>query len=328
MPTTFKDYYAVLGVPRTASEKEIHSAFRKLARRHHPDVNQGDKSAEDRFKEINEAHEVLGDPEKRRKYDELGPRWQEYEAWERAGKPGPNPFTGQNQQYEYRTVSPDELQDLFGDSGGFSDFFQTFFGGTDFGERSQFGRTGAGTRSRVRPPQRGEDVEGETEISLQEAFRGTTRTVELSTGAGQPRRVELRIPAGIRDGARIRAAGQGSAGAGGGSSGDLYVRVRVRPDPRFTRQGDDLNVSVPVPLETAILGGTVNVPTPRGTNVELTIPAETQNGAKLRLRGQGMPRMRGEGAGDLIAVADLRLPVPVPAELRDAASKLRDGTTT
>ncbi|MBV8194515.1 MAG: J domain-containing protein, partial [Candidatus Dormibacteraeota bacterium] len=130
MPTTFKDYYATLGVPRTSTEKEIHAAFRKLARKHHPDVNQGDASAEQRFKEINEAHEVLGDPEKRKKYDELGPRWQEYEQWERAGRPGQNPFQPRSGPgFEYRTVSPEELEDLFGNSAPFRDFFETFFGG-------------------------------------------------------------------------------------------------------------------------------------------------------------------------------------------------------
>ena len=130
MATTFKDYYAILGVPRTATDKEIRTAFRKLARKHHPDVNQGDKAAEDRFKEINEANEVLSDPEKRKKYDELGPRWQEYEQWERAGKPGPNPFSGGGgDQFGYRTVSPDELESMFGNRAPFSDFFQQFFGG-------------------------------------------------------------------------------------------------------------------------------------------------------------------------------------------------------
>ena len=323
MPTTFKDYYAVLGVPRTATEKEVHAAFRKLARRHHPDVNQGDAGATERFKEINEAHEVLGDPEKRRKYDELGPRWQEYEAWERAGKPGPNPFTGGGQpRYEYRTVSPEEMEELFGESGGFSDFFQTFFGGSRFGG-GQF-RQSAGPRGRAPAAQRGADVEGEVEITLAEAYRGTTREVQL-TGADGERRVELRIPAGIRDGMRIRAAGQGTAGVAGGGTGDLYVRVHVRMDPRFSRDGDDLTERVAVPLDVAILGGEVSLPTPSGGTVSLTIPPGTQNGAKLRLRGQGMPHLRGEGAGDLIAVVDLRLPVPVPEPLREAAEKLRGG---
>ena len=319
MPTAYRDYYAVLGVPRTATEKEVHSAFRKLARLHHPDVNPDDKSATDRFKEINEAHEVLGDPDKRRKYDDLGPRWREYEAWERAGKPGPNPFEGSGARYEYRTVSPEEFQDLFGDSAPFSDFFETFFGGSTSGFDA---RT---TRRRARPAQRGGDIEGETEISLEEAFRGTTRTVELSSN-GQPRRVEIRIPPGIHDGARIRAAGQGGAGQGGGPSGDLFVRVRIRSHPRFTRSGNELAVRVPVPLDVAIVGGAVHVSTLDGRRVELKVPPETQNGAKLRLRGQGMPHLRGGGAGDLIAEVDVRLPVPAPAELRQWAEKVSGAT--
>lgn len=320
MATTFKDYYATLGVPRSATEKEIHSAFRTLARKHHPDVNQGDKAAEERFKEINEAHEVLGDPEKRKKYDELGPRWQEYEQWERAGKPGPNPFQprgGGGQQFDYRTVSPEELEDLFGDSAPFSDFFETFFGGSAARQgRTQTFRSGGRTRTAAI---RGEDVEGESDISLDEAFTGTTRTVELAGGDGRSRRVEIRIPAGIHDGARVRAAGQGGGGQGGAGAGDLYVRVRIRPHPRFTREGTNLHTKVAVPLAVALAGGSVPVHTLRGSSVSLTIPAATQNGAKLRLRGLGMPHVRGEGAGDLIAEADVRLPIPVPESLAEWA---------
>jgi DnaJ-class molecular chaperone len=321
MATTFKDYYATLGVARNASEKDIHSAFRKLARKYHPDINH-DAGAEQRFKEINEAHEVLGDPEKRRKYDELGPRWQEYEAWERAGKPGQNPFGTGTGSFEYRTVSPDELEDLFGDSAPFSDFFQTFFGGSGRGFGGASGgfdaRRGRATSSR-RQALRGDDVEGEADITLEEAYRGTTRTVELEAG-GRTRRVEVTIPAGIRDGARVRARGQGSEGSGGGASGDLYVRVRVRPHPTFTRDGDDLSARVPVPLHVAVTGGTVSVPTLRGNAVELTVPAGAQNGAKLRLRGLGMPKLRGDGFGDLIATVDVRLPAPMPDELRQWAA--------
>jgi len=316
MPTTFKDYYATLGVPRTATAKEIHSAFRKLARKHHPDVNQGDKQAEQRFKEINEAHEVLGDPEKRKKYDELGPRWQEYEQWERAGRPGPNPFQA-GPQFEYRTVTPDELEDMFGDSAPFSDFFETFFGG---GGTRGFRSRGSRAGSRRQPALRGEDVEGETDITLEEAFRGTTRTVELNEN-GRRKRVEISIPAGIEDGARVRAAGQGSSGSGGAGSGDLYVRVKIRPHAQFTRDGATLRLKVPVPLQVAIAGGTVPVPTLRGNTVQLTVQPDTQNGAKLRLRGLGMPHVRGDGAGDLIAEVDVRLPVPVPEEVREWAEK-------
>jgi DnaJ-class molecular chaperone len=225
MATTFKDYYAILGVPRTATDKEIRAAFRKLARKHHPDVNQGDKSAEDRFKEINEANEVLGDPEKRKKYDELGPRWQEYEQWERAGRPGPNPFSG-GDQFGYRTVSPDELEGMFGSRAPFSDFFQQFFGGEP--------DLGGPTRGRRRVARRGQDVEGDAEISLDEAYTGSTLTVDMSSAEG-PRRVEVKIPAGIHEGARVRATGQGSPGRGGGPRGDLFIRVHIRPHRVFTR---------------------------------------------------------------------------------------------
>ncbi|MBV8529654.1 MAG: J domain-containing protein [Candidatus Dormibacteraeota bacterium] len=320
MATTFKDYYATLGVPRTATEKEIRSAFRKLARKHHPDVNQGDASAEERFKEINEAHEVLGDPEKRKKYDELGPRWQEYEQWERAGRPGPNPFEARTaprgEPFEYRTVSPDELEDLFGNSAPFSDFFEQFFGGGGGGGGGRDARGRSQTfRQRATPPARGQDVEGETDVTLEEAYSGTSRTIELTDGEGRSRRVEIKIPAGIHEGARVRASGQGGSGAGGGGAGDLFVKVHVRDHAGFTRHGSNVEARVQVPLAVAIAGGSVPVRTLRGTTVSLTIPAATQNGSRLRLRGLGMPHVRGEGAGDLIAVVDVRLPVPVPEEL-------------
>jgi DnaJ-class molecular chaperone len=309
MPTTFKDYYANLGVPRTATEKEIRTAFRKLARKHHPDVNQGDKAAEDRFKEINEANEVLSDPEKRKKYDELGPRWQEYEQWERTGRPGPNPFEG-NERFGYRTVSPDELEGMFGNRAPFSDFFQQFFGGG--GGEAPEGFTTARPRRRV--ARRGEDVQGDADISLEEAFSGAALTVDMSSTDG-PRRVEVKIPAGIHEGARVRASGQGTAGRNGGPRGDLFIRVHIRPHAGFARTGDNLSVRVQTPLATAVAGGTVAVPTLRGTTAQLSIPAGTQNGARLRLRGLGMPHLKGGGAGDLLATVDVRLPSPPPEAL-------------
>lgn len=328
MPTAFQDYYATLGVPRAATQKEIKAAFRKLARKHHPDLNQSDPSAEARFKEVNEANEVLSDPEKRKRYDELGPRWREYEAWEKAGKPGPAPFGGAGSaarrggagpQVEYRTVSPDELESLFGDQEPFSDFFYSMFGGTG----SPGGRSQAGTpRRRQAVARHGENVEGETEITLEEANTGTSRTVELSGDSGT-RRVQIQIPAGVADGARVRASGQGVPGSGGGSAGDLLVRVRIRPHPRFTRRGDDLHVRVPVPLDTALLGGDAAVTTLRGTTATLRLPSPTQTGARLRLRGLGMTRLRGEGSGDLIAEIDVRLPTTLGPAARELAEELR-----
>lgn len=319
MSTTQRDYYEVLGVPRTASQKEIKAAFRRLARKHHPDVNPDHPDAVSTFKEINEAHEVLGDPEKRRKYDELGPRWREHEAWERAGRPAGGPF-GQAADVQYRTVSPEDLEDLFGSDSPFSAFFHDTFGRR--GRAGRAGRAGGGFTAAAAP---GQDIETETSVSLEEAYRGSTRVFELSDGDGR-RRVELRIPPGVRDGSRLRLAGQGGPGAGGAAAGDLFARVRVHPHPTFTREGDDLRVRVPVPLDVALLGGEVEVPTLRGRPVALRVPAETQNRTRLRLRGLGMPRMDGSGAGDLYAETDVRLPVPLSPELREMAGRLRRRT--
>ena len=322
MATAFQDYYKILGVPRTATQKEIKAAFRKLARKHHPDVNTGDPAAERKFKEANEANEVLSDPEKRRKYDELGPRWREHEAWEKAGRPGAAPGTGAPfpgggpGQVEYRTVSPEDLESMFGDQDPFSDFFHSMFG------RSPAGGGGGARRGRAAAPRRGDDVEGETDITLEEAYTGTTRTIELS-GAGGTRRVEIRIPAGVADGARVRASGQGGSGSSGAASGDLYVRVHVLPHPRFRREGVELHVTVEVPVDTALLGGDVPVPTLRGTTAHLRIAECTQNGARLRLRGLGMPKLRGGDHGDLIAEVNVRLPRELTPELRALAEELR-----
>lgn len=317
MPTKPRDYYEILGVKRDATQKEIDSAFRRLARKYHPDVNPDPQAAE-KFKEINEAHEVLGDPEKRRKYDQFGARWEEYQRWEAAGRPGGEfPFgfaTGPGgAQVEYRTVDVEDLEDLFGSASPFSEFFHSMFGRAAGSGRTQF-------RTR---PRRGEDVEGETTITLEDAYWGTTRTVELADPRGT-RRVQVRIPPGIRDGARVRAAGQGGPGDAGGPPGDLYVRVHIAPHPTFVREGDDLRVRVPVPLDVALLGGEVEVPTIKGTRVKLQVPPGTQNGTRLRLRGLGMPHLRGGGYGDLYAEVDVRLPVPLTEEVRRAAEALRD----
>ena len=323
MPTAFQDYYAILGVPRTATQKEIKAAFRKLARKHHPDLNSNDPAAERKFKEVSEANEVLSDPEKRRRYDELGPRWREYEAWEKAGKPGSSPFGpgpvgAGGGGAEYRTVSPDELEAMFGNADPFSDFFHSMFG--QQGTATSGNRAARGGRPAAR---RGEDVRGSAQISLAEAYAGTTRTVEITDDQGRTRRIEVRIPAGVADGALVRAAGQGGRGTAGAGAGDLYVRVAVAADPRFIREGDNLRAVVPVPLDVALLGGDVPVPTLRGTTVQLAVPEATQNGAKLRLRGLGMPRLRGEGHGDLIAEIAVRLPSRLTDETSALAEALR-----
>ncbi|HEX3721516.1 MAG TPA: DnaJ C-terminal domain-containing protein [Nitrolancea sp.] len=325
----FQDYYAVLGVPRTASEKEIRSAYRKLARQYHPDVNQGDKEAEERFKQIAEAYEVLSDPEKREKYDQMGSHWREYEQWQRAGGQQGQPFDWQDLftqapegsqaggvRYEHRTVSDEDLEDLFGDSQPFSNFFDSFFAG---------GGRQAGRR-RQRP---GANLESPIEVTLAEAYGGTTREFSLETPDGQSRRVSVNIPPGVEDGTRIRVSGHGQPGQGGGQAGDLYLMVSVRPDPRFERRGNDLFIQIQVPLTTMLLGGEARVPTPDGRTLFLTIPPGTQDGKKFRLRRQGMPHLnRPDRRGDLYAEAHVRLPdrlSPRERELVEELARLETG---
>jgi curved DNA-binding protein len=308
----FKDYYQTLGVGKNATEKEIKQAYRKLARKFHPDVNPGDKAAEARFKEINEAYEVLGDPEKRKKYDELGANWRYYEQAQQSGQ---SPFG--NVQWStggsgggYRTINEDELREMFGGENPFSDFFQAFFGGGGGGAPEAGRRSRSSRASRARP---GRDVEEEIELSLEEAMHGATRRLAIKQ-AGHSRSLEVRIPAGVGDGSRVRVAGEGEHGAAGGQPGDLYLRVRLVPDPRFERRGRDLYTQVSVPVTTAVLGGEADVPTLGERPLRLRIPALTQNGQVFRLKGHGMPAV-GKPAerGDLYATVAVALPRHVTA---------------
>lgn len=299
----YQDYYAVLGVPKTATEKELRSAYRKLARKYHPDVNPGNKEAEDQFKRVNEAYEVLSDPEKRKKYDELGSRWKEYEAWQRANPGAAAPpgawagASGSTGGYQYRTVSEEDLQDLFGTSEPFSDFFETFFGR---GGRRQSG------------PRPGQDVEYGLTVSFDEAYSGGTRTLELQMADGQSKRIEVKIPPGVTDGTRIRVAGQGSPGAGGARAGDMYLVTTVEPDSRFKRQDDDLYTTISAPVQMLLLGGEVRVPAPGSRTLALKLPPGTQDGRVFRLKGQGMPRLgRPQQHGDL----NVEIHVQVPERL-------------
>jgi curved DNA-binding protein len=312
----FKDYYATLGVPKSASDKELKQAFRKLARKHHPDVNPGDKAAETRFKELNEAYEVLGDPVKRKKYDELGANWRMYEQAQQQGAGNPfagawnvNTGGGSGGASGFHTMSPEEMQDLFGDSNPFSDFFTTFFGG-GFGEEP--GRRGG----RARPRQRkGRDIEHELELTLEDAYQGSTRRLALKHD-GHARTVDVRIPAGVSDGSRVRVAGEGEQGAGGAGAGDLYLRIILAPHPVFERKGRDIYVKVPVQVTAAVLGGEAEVPTLAGKAVRLKIPPLTQNGQMFRLKGYGMPTV-GKPAerGDAYARVEVQLPTDLtPAE--------------
>jgi len=301
----FRDYYATLGVAKTASDEEIKRAYRKLARQYHPDLNPGDKAAEARFKEINEAHEVLGHKENRKKYDELGANWRAYESAARDGgaQPGAGwsvPFGGPGRGRS-RPMTAEEMHDLFGQGDPFSDFFHTFFGG---GFEAP-GRTGARAERR---PQPGRDVEQPVELTLEEAYAGTARRLQMSID-GTSRSVEVRIPAGVKDGARVRAAGEGLPSPSGGPAGDLYLKVRIAAHPTFERRGDDLHTRVPMPLTTAVLGGEATVRTLDGGSVRVKVPELTQPGRVFRLRGRGMPIVgRGEARGDLYAAAEVQLP--------------------
>jgi curved DNA-binding protein len=295
----YKDYYKILGVDRNAEEKEIKKAYRKLARRHHPDVNPGDKAAEERFKDINEAYEVLSDPEKRRKYDQLGSSWQQ---WQRTGRdPGgfdwSQWFSGAQPGGGRVRVEYGDLGDLFG-SGGFSDFFQSIFGGMGAPQAR---------------PRRGQDYTQPVEITLEEAFQGTARMIQKDG-----RRLEIKIPPGVRTGSKVRVAGEGSPGIAGGTSGDLYLEVMVLPHSVFEREGDDLRCEVPVNLYTAVLGGEVKVPA-LGGDVMLSIPPETQGGRTFRLRGKGMPNLLNpKKHGDLYA----KLRIQTPRKLNQREKEL------
>jgi curved DNA-binding protein len=326
----FKDYYQTLGVAKTASDKELKQAYRKLARKHHPDVNPGDKSAEARFKEINEAYEVLGDPEKRKKYDELGANWRMYEQAQQQGQgfPGGSPFGGPGGAWNinmggpgggYRTMTEEEMHDLFGNEDPFSDFFKTFFGGG--GATREGGRARQGRTPRT---QKGRDIEHEVELTLEEAYHGATRRISIKQG-GHARSVDVRIPVGVKDGSRVRAAGEGESGANGGVSGDLYLRVRIKPHPVFERKGTDLHAKVAVPVTTAVLGGEAQVPTITGS-VRLKIPETTQSGQVFRLKGHGMPSVgKPDDRGDLYATVEVQLPRSLTKEQRqyyEALAKL------
>lgn len=311
----YQDYYKTLGVAKDATEKEIKSAYRKLARKLHPDVNPNDKTAEQKFKEVNEAYEVLSDAEKRKKYDSLGANWKDYENYQRGGGAG-QPFSwgdaagGRNGGgSSYRTVDPAEYEQIFGDLGGASDFFRTFFGGG--GAEGYSGGFGGG---RAGSNLRGRDLEQPVQISFDEAYNGTKRILQKDG-----KKMEVDIKPGVKTGSRVRLAKQGSPGAGGGPAGDLFLSIEVLPDARFERNGDDVSVEVPVDLYTAVLGGEVAVPTPGGKNLLLKIPAETQNGKTFRLANKGMPKLNEANAfGNLYA----RLRVTLPEKLTKKESEL------
>jgi molecular chaperone DnaJ len=326
-----KDYYSILGVSRSATDKDIKQAYRRLARQYHPDVNPGNKSAEERFKAINEAYEILSDADKRKKYDQYGDQWQDAERFAEAArhqggewKFNQQPETGQNFNFE-----EGDLESIFGDILG--------------------GRTGGGFRQRTARPRAGQDVEYSLEVTLEEAYNGTMRNISLQTevpcsacrgtgriqglpcsvcrGAGavpQIKRLEVKIPAGVVTGSRVRIAGKGEPGPAGGPPGDLYLVISVRPHNLFERKDDDLYVNISVPLATAMLGGEVQVPTLKGTKLALRIPAETQNERVFRLTGQGMPRLGDASRGDLLVTIKVILPAGLSSEERALFNRLRE----
>ncbi len=322
----YQDYYKVLGVDKNASEDQIKKAYRKLARQYHPDMNPGDKKAEERFKRINEAYEVLSDPERRRKYDQLGASYQQYQRM--GGDPRNFDWSqwfggGFGGQPGVRVEYSGDLDELFGE-GSFSDFFNAIFGRSG-GVQDVFRsaeRRGA-RASRAAPGVRGQDFEQEVEITLEEAFTGTTRILQKD---GQ--RLEVKIPAGAHTGTKVRLTGQGATGIGGGRAGDLYLVVKVLPHETLERDGDDLRCELPIDLYTAVLGGEAVVRTLSG-DVKLKIPPETQSGRVIRLAGQGMPRLRDpQTRGDLKVKVRVMIPQHLTArerELFQELARLRPG---
>jgi DnaJ-class molecular chaperone len=342
-----KDYYAILGIPRTATDKDIKSAYRRLARKYHPDVNPGDKTAEDRFKEIAEAYEVLSDPAMRQKYDQfghLGDGWRHVgEGFPGGGGYGPGPGAG-GADWQQMFINPEEMRGGGGGAGfDFSDILSNLFGG---GAGPQAGHG----RHRRPHADRGEDATYEIEITLEEAYHGADRVLTLGVhepcptchgrgvvngrpchachGAGLVERTKtltVKIPRGVADGAKIRLAGKGGPGQHGGQPGDLYLVPHIQPHPRFERKGDDLYTEVAVTYPEAALGAEVEAPTMEGL-VTVRVPAGTSSGQMLRLRGKGMPHLRGEGTGDLYVKARVTVPKdlsPRERELIEELARLR-----
>ncbi|HST23148.1 MAG TPA: J domain-containing protein [Blastocatellia bacterium] len=322
MAVKFKDYYEILGVKRDATEDQIRQAFRKLARKHHPDVNPGDKSAEERFKEINEANEVLSDSEKRKRYDQLGANWQN--GAEFTPPPG---WSGVNVNYE-------DLGSVFG-GGGFSDFFESLFGGSRSAGQPDPRRRSSRSRAK------GQDAEAEMEISLEDAHRGGRHRITLQSvrvcptcngsgtaggnvcptcrGAGQvlsPKNIDVNIPPGAREGSVIKLSKQGQPGQNGGEPGDLFIKLRIKLHSRFTVSGDDITTEVPITASEAVLGSSIEVPT-IDSKAEMKIPAGSQGGQRLRLKGQGLNK-RGGGRGDLY----IRLKIVVPTNPTEREKQL------
>jgi curved DNA-binding protein len=316
MPIEFKDYYKILGVPRSASQDDIKKAFRKLAREYHPDVAKDKKGGEAKFKEINEAYEVLGDPQNRSKYDNLGP-----EGTEGAGFQGAPGWHGRGRS--------EEGVEFHFDGTGFSDFFEQFFGrGSRFGSANDFASPGVGPEKEVGFARRGSDFESDILVTLEEALSGSERSISLqrvdrSSGQARTQTLKVRIPAGVHEGQAIRVAGMGEDGIGGGVPGDLYLRVRFAAHPEYIVRGSDLYYSLDLSPWEAVLGTRVIVPTLKD-QVSVRIPAGTNQGRQLRIRGHGLPIGRTDRQGDLYVVINIELPQQVTDEERELWKKLAE----
>jgi curved DNA-binding protein len=342
MAVQFKDYYEVLGVPRTASEADIKKSFRKLARQYHPDVAKTKKGAEEKFKAINEAYEVLSDPAKRKKYDELGPNWKQGAefrpppGWQYEYQPGGRSSRGQPGQ-------GGDFEFEFGGTTGFSDFFEQLFGSRGRGGGSPFGRRGGFAEEDL--SERGNDVEGDIMVTLEEAQHGSIRAVTLrrsvvcdachgtgeqkgrpcpvcgGTGAvAKTETYQVKIPPGVTQGQRLRVPGRGEAGVHGGAAGDLYLRVHLAKHPDFQVEDHNLIYEAELAPWEAVLGTNLEVPT-LGGKINIKIPPGTQNGQKLRLRGRGLPQRSG-APGDLYVVAQIEVPTQVTEEERKLWAQL------
>jgi len=308
----YKDYYGILGVPLDAEKKVIQQTFRKLARQYHPDLNPGNKEAEEKFKTINEAYQVLSDAEQRKKYDKLR---SQYQQWQQTGGRqqdfdwqnwSTQPGKGPNVQY----ANAEDLEDLFGNESPYSDFFTSIFG--------QAGRSSRGKNRGTSPsPRRGRDVEFEVDLTLGEAFHGAERLLDIDG-----HRIQASIPPGVRTGSRVRLAGQGEPGRNGGPAGDLYLAVHILPNEIFEREGDNLHLEVPVDIFTAIAGGEAHVPTLERPLI-LKIPPRTNSGRSFRLRGKGMPHLGdAKTHGDMFALIRLVLPDPLTDQEVDSIREL------
>ena len=321
MAVQFRDYYETLGVSKTASDDEIRKAFRKLARQYHPDVNKDKTAAEEKFKQLNEAYEVLGDPEKRKKYDELGANWNQPGGFQ----PPPGWDAQQPGGGFYRHGSGDGGVEFEFGGTGFSDFFEAFFGGG----RGRGGFGGGGFGRRPTETERGSDVEADIMVTLEEALHGSKRTVSLRrNNSNKVETYQVKIPRGVHEGQRIRLAGQGEAGAGGGRSGDLFLRVRLARHPDFTVEGSDLIHEVKIEPWQAALGGELQVPTLEG-GARLKLPAGTQPGQRFRLRGHGLPTAA-ETRGDLFVVPQIQIPRKLTdreREIWQQLAQIRGGTS-